>query len=72
MSNKLKKIFCSFLLYVGCFPVLVAQDGPPPPPPPPPPGLPIDGQIIALGIAGFLLGIYAVSVIAKRTRLAAQ
>jgi hypothetical protein len=32
--------------------------GPPPPTPPPPPGLPIDGGLIFLAIAGILLGLY--------------
>lgn len=44
------------LLLLLLFPlIMIAQD--PPPPPPPPPGLPIDGGLLFLLIAGIVYGV---------------
>ena len=46
------------LLLLLLFPlIMIAQGPPPPPPPPPPPGLPIDGGLLFLLIAGIVYGV---------------
>lgn len=55
-----KKIIAS-ILFVLISVVCPAQVvTPPPPTPPPPPGLPVDGAIVALLLAGIVYGIYKV------------
>ena len=44
-----------FLLLL--FPLIMIAQGPPLPPPPPPPGLPIDGGLLFLFIAGVAYGV---------------
>ena len=45
------------LLLLLLFPLIMIAQGPPPPPPPPPPGLPIDGGLLFLLIAGIAYGV---------------
>lgn len=45
--------------------VAMAQGNPPPPMPPPPPGLPVDGPILLLLIAGLIYGIYKTLALRK-------
>jgi hypothetical protein len=45
------------LLLLLLFPLIMIAQGPPPPPPPPPPGLPIDGGLLFLLIAGIVYGV---------------
>ena len=52
----------SSLFLLLLFPlIMIAQitglPGPPPPPPPPPPGLPLDGGLLFLFIAGVAYGV---------------
>ncbi|MDB9927799.1 hypothetical protein OAD34_04405 [Flavobacteriaceae bacterium] len=44
------------LLLLLLFPLIMIAQGPPPPPPPPP-GLPIDGGLLFLLIAGIVYGV---------------
>ena len=44
------------LLLLLLFPLIMIAHGPPPPPPPPP-GLPIDGGLLFLLIAGIVYGV---------------
>jgi len=45
------------LLLLLLFPLTMIAQGPPPPPPPLPPGLPIDGGLLFLLIAGMAYGV---------------
>jgi hypothetical protein len=60
MGIQNKKFFASILFVLISF-VCIAQrtgDGiPPPPSPPPPPGLPIDGSLPILILAGLIYGV---------------
>lgn len=55
VKNKTKILL--FVVVVLCTTFSFGQTVPPPVPPPPPPGLPIDGGIIFLFIAGILFGV---------------
>ena len=44
------------LLLLLLFPLIMIAQGPPPPPPPPP-GLPIDGGLLFLLMAGIVYGV---------------
>jgi len=59
MGIQNKKLFASILFVLISFVCMAQRTGdgiPPPPSPPPPPGLPIDGAISALIIAGLFYG----------------
>ena len=62
MKRKFKRTILSFLLVTCCFFVAFAQKAPPTPAktndPPPGPGLPIDGGLSYLFIAGIAYGVY--------------
>jgi hypothetical protein len=48
-------------MLLACVPVFAKKKGPPPPQnQPPPPGLPIDGGLSYLLIAGAVYGVYAI------------
>ena len=59
MKIKLNKNILTLLLAVMVCSIAGAQGATPPPPmPPPPPGLPIDGGLVMLLIAGLFFGAY--------------
>jgi len=53
--NKILLLFCFMLISLLAY----SQKGPPPPVPPPNPGLPIDGGISYLLVAGAIYGAYS-------------
>ena len=55
MKHKIKIVL--FVSVVLCTTYTFGQITPPPIPPPPPPGLPIDGGVLLLFIAGIFLGV---------------
>lgn len=59
LQNKLK--LASILFLIVSF-VCAAQEtgNPPPPMPPPPPGLPIDGSVTFMLVAGLIFGAYKI------------
>ncbi|HZW62914.1 MAG TPA: hypothetical protein VFF15_04625 [Flavobacteriaceae bacterium] len=52
-----KRITASILFVLISVASIAQGSGPPPPAPPPPPGLPVDGGVIFLALAGLIFGV---------------
>jgi len=55
--NKQKIFFLTLALFFTVSALFAIEGGDGPPPPTPPPGLPLDGGVLALLVAGFFYGI---------------
>ena len=65
MRRKILTYLCCAVMLLSSVSVFAEKDPPPPENQPPPPGLPIDGGLSYLLIAGVAFGVYAIRKRAK-------